>query len=279
MPSIEERLAPYEMEMLRVYFALFFAGVLMLLLHLRHRWRQVAADWAGVILRVSCRPWTVVDAAGVVGVVLGTNLAYGWLMRHRANFEEFSTLAVGMALTHGVILAVIVVLLFARRLRARDAFGGGSHRFLGDLRTGCEGFLAMYVIVLPAMIATGILLKLLDRPEQVQDVVNLIAMQDTLFKRVYFAVWTVLVAPVAEEMLFRGILLPLALRRVPPLAAMLLVSFGFAWLHQSETAFLPLLAVSMSLCLAFLATESLVVTITMHALFNALTVTFLFLAA
>lgn len=277
MSPIEERLEPYQAQILGIYFVLFVAGCIALHFHVRERWRKAAAAWPSIVLRISCRPWTVFDASTIIGLVVVLNLAFVLLMRFGKPPEDFATLAIGMALMHGVILSAIFAILLQKRVRLRSAFGGGSHRFLADVRTGGIGFLSMIVVVVPAMIAAGLLLKALDHPQEPQEIIAFFAKQEGVFKRVYFAVWTVLIAPVAEEMLFRGILLPLALRKLSPLVAILLVSASFALVHQNASAFLPLVAVSASLCLAYIATESIVVCITMHALFNALTTSFILL--
>jgi membrane protease YdiL (CAAX protease family) len=214
----------------------------------------------------------------IVSAIIAINFLLAPLLRHQLSSGSFSALFAGLTMMHGVMLTAMFAILWKKRVGLRSAFGGGSHRFMDDVRTGGAGFLSMIVAVVPAMILTGLILKAMNRDGEPQEIISLFAMQDGVFKRVFIAGWAVLIAPIAEEMLFRGILLPLALRRFTPVPAVLLVSVFFAFIHQSETAFLPLIAVSASLCLAFMATESIVVSITMHALFNALTTSFVLMS-
>ncbi len=83
---------------------------------------------------------------------------------------------------------------------------------------------------------------------------------------VFFA--TVL-APFAEETLFRGILLPLLVRRAGATAGLALTAMAFAALHADLGTLVPLALLSVALSLAYARTQSLWVPIGMHALFNA----------
>lgn len=85
-------------------------------------------------------------------------------------------------------------------------------------------------------------------------------------------------APVCEEILYRGILLPAALRAVVSrgcaglpgrVAAVTAVSLLFALAHGSWVALAPLCMVGALCCLCALRTGSLVQGIALHATFNA----------
>ncbi len=279
MTDLAQRIEPYEKEILEIYFVLFAAGVAAFFFFVRRRMAETARNWSGIILRVSCRPWSWIDLSAIVTAIAGLSFGYVLLARQKFSAEDFAPIAISMALTHGTVLLCVFVIAAVKRVRLRSLFGGGSHRFFRDIGTGAIGYVSMVVIVCPAMIATGLLLKLLHREPEPQQILALFAIQKSVFAKIYFSVWTVLIAPVAEEMLFRGILLPLILRVVSPAFAIGAVSLCFAALHGDATAFLPLVAVSVSLCIAFLATESLVVSITMHAFFNSVTTAVLLLAS
>jgi membrane protease YdiL (CAAX protease family) len=79
----------------------------------------------------------------------------------------------------------------------------------------------------------------------------------------------VAVAPLTEEAIFRGVLLPAALQRWRPAAAILLVNIVFALLHLHAPSFPPLLAVGLCFSAGMLATGSLLTPVVMHAVFNA----------
>lgn len=86
---------------------------------------------------------------------------------------------------------------------------------------------------------------------------------------------TVLLAPVYEEGLFRGILFPAVLRPGQRFsAALLLCGLAFAFIHLHPVFLLPLLLLSVFLCLGYLSTGSLLTPVAMHAVFNAVNLLF-----
>lgn len=78
----------------------------------------------------------------------------------------------------------------------------------------------------------------------------------------------VLVAPVAEEFLFRGYLYGVMKRYAGPLAAMLLSSALFAAVHLNLASMPALFVLALCFVIAYETTGSLLVNISMHALFN-----------
>jgi membrane protease YdiL (CAAX protease family) len=84
-------------------------------------------------------------------------------------------------------------------------------------------------------------------------------------------------APVFEECLFRGILLPLLARRLGTGAAVLLSSVAFASIHFHLPSLVPLCVVAVGFSLGYLYAGSLWVPIVMHALFNGVNLSLLLL--
>ena len=86
----------------------------------------------------------------------------------------------------------------------------------------------------------------------------------------------VLIAPVVEELLFRGILLPALLRARSFLFAALLTGAYFALVHLHAPSFLPLLLLSAAFSAGYAATGSILTPMAMHAVFNLTSVLFYF---
>ena len=95
---------------------------------------------------------------------------------------------------------------------------------------------------------------------------------DTLDSRVYFVVFSILIAPVAEEILFRGVLYPAIKQFGFPRSALWGTAVLFAAIHVNVPIFLPLLALGLALALLYEATNNLLATITAHGLFNAVNI-------
>lgn len=92
------------------------------------------------------------------------------------------------------------------------------------------------------------------------------------------AVAAVLVAPVTEEVVFRGYLYPAAKRFCGPLGGVLFSSLVFAAAHGNVVALAPLFVLAVLLCAIFEFTGSLWACIAVHFLFNAATVAMQLLA-
>jgi membrane protease YdiL (CAAX protease family) len=80
----------------------------------------------------------------------------------------------------------------------------------------------------------------------------------------------VLLAPVAEEALFRGILYPAIKQYGYPRLALWGTSLLFAAVHMNVVTFVPLAALALVLTMVYERTDNLLAPITAHVLFNAL---------
>jgi len=92
--------------------------------------------------------------------------------------------------------------------------------------------------------------------------------------RFFMMVAAVVIAPVVEELVFRGILFPSVLKGRPYFFAALLTGAYFALVHFHALSFLPLVALSLAFSAGYAATGSILTPIVMHALFNLTSVLF-----
>ncbi|MCW1921996.1 CPBP family intramembrane metalloprotease [Luteolibacter arcticus] len=92
------------------------------------------------------------------------------------------------------------------------------------------------------------------------------------------AVTAAIVAPLAEEVVFRGYLYPAAKRFCGPAGAIVFSSLVFAAAHGHVVALLPLFVLAVILCLLYEFTGSIWACMSVHFLFNAFTVTMQLLA-
>jgi CAAX protease family protein len=86
---------------------------------------------------------------------------------------------------------------------------------------------------------------------------------------VAFAVITIIVAPLAEELLFRGVLYPAIKQAGFPRLALWGSSAAFAGIHLNLPIFLPLMVLALVLVWLYEKTDNLLAPIVAHALFNA----------
>jgi membrane protease YdiL (CAAX protease family) len=105
---------------------------------------------------------------------------------------------------------------------------------------------------------------------EVQPAVEALKKSPAWLDRVAMAVVAVLLAPLAEELLFRGILYPALKRAGFRRLALWGTSFLFALIHLNLVTFVPLLLFALTLTLLYERTGNLLAPITAHALFNIL---------
>ncbi len=86
---------------------------------------------------------------------------------------------------------------------------------------------------------------------------------------VYLGVFAVVIAPVAEEFIFRGMLFPFVKQLGFPKLAWFGVSALFALIHLNAPTFVPLFVFALALTWLYEWTDNLLAPITAHALFNA----------
>ncbi|MEK7953608.1 CPBP family intramembrane glutamic endopeptidase [Luteolibacter soli] len=92
------------------------------------------------------------------------------------------------------------------------------------------------------------------------------------------AVTAAFVAPMAEEIVFRGYLYPAAKRFCGPAGGIVFSSLVFAAAHGHVVALLPLFVLAVILCLLYEFTGSILACMSVHFLFNAATVAIQLLA-
>ena len=87
--------------------------------------------------------------------------------------------------------------------------------------------------------------------------------------RVYLGFFAIVLAPVAEEFVFRGTLFPLVKQFGFPKLALFGVSILFALIHVNAPTFVPLFFFALAQTWLYERTDNLLAPITVHALFNA----------
>ncbi len=173
---------------------------------------------------------------------------------------------------------ILILRLIGRKRKCgwRDDFGMNPDRLkLLPLS------LAIYLATIFGLgIATTIYHRMLEqyfgiKPDP-QEMVQVIASSRSWVKA-GFILLAVIVAPLYEELIFRGVFFAYLTRRIGPDRAMIAVSLAFALIHFHIPSILPLFLLSVILCLSYWRTGSLWTNIGVHALFNGATILFLLL--
>jgi len=106
--------------------------------------------------------------------------------------------------------------------------------------------------------------------------VTVLTSAQTWWLRIYLCAFTVVIGPVAEEFIFRGLLYPFFKQRGWPLLAWFGVSFLFALVHWDAATFVALFVLALALTWLYERTDSLLAPITAHAFFNAVNLVLLY---
>lgn len=178
-------------------------------------------------------------------------------------------LAAGTGLVHIVTVALLLPLLRAHGLGWREAFGFGTGR--GWRTAGLA-----IILTVPAMAAawglhqgSGWILERLHLHHDAQAAVEAVRGASRPWELALLFLFAGLTAPVVEELLFRGILWPLARDRGWRVRGSVAVSLLFALIHFNAAALLPLTALGLFWIWLYERTGDLAAPIVSHAVFNA----------
>ncbi len=173
-------------------------------------------------------------------------------------------------LMEGGVLAWIWFFLREARLSWREAFGLDSRRGAKAAAWGAAAALMILPVAWGLQALLAYLIKLATHQEAApQELVK--DLQESSLQwgeQVFMGVLAVLVAPAAEEMLFRGILYPTIKQCGFPRAAWWVTSLLFAGAHFNWLSFLPLTFFSLVLIYLYEKTGSLWAAMTAHSVFN-----------
>lgn len=247
------------------------------------RIRREPLRWRDSLSRLYWRPWNLADVQPlllllVCAFVLGQVIQVALLGLATPPDADTSSrlLVLQSVLFHWLGLGALVVMLRRRRLPWHSAFGVDSATAGRDAFRGLLTLLGTMPILVGAAFIYNFVLQLFGFQPTLQDVAFIISDETSPWMRAYFVLLAVVIAPVFEELLFRGLLLPALARRYGAAAATLVISAVFAVIHGHLPSVVPLFILSVSLCLAYIGTGSLVASIVMHAVFNGVTVALLF---
>ncbi|MCX7590071.1 MAG: CPBP family intramembrane metalloprotease [Kiritimatiellae bacterium] len=242
--------------------------------------------WRRRALRVTARQWTQNDAWVILTILgflhLGLYWAVAFFRRANPNGGEGPppwALITQSVVFHGAGLMLLIVLAKVRRLSWEKAFGLYRRNLRRDVKLGVFCYLAAMPLFAGFVLAYRILLNALRLSTGPQDILILFRTPYYPFwVKVYLATLALTVAPVVEELLFRGVALPVVARNLGPATAIFAVSALFAGIHFNLGAFGPLFVVALSFSVAYFCSGSIVVPAVMHASFNGVNLLVLYLA-
>lgn len=175
--------------------------------------------------------------------------------------------------------AIPLIWIFTRQhgAKLREGFGFGTGPGYA-MMLGATAGLGFIPVGLGLQYGIALLAKLLLNIElAAQDAVTILHLADSWPDRIALGIFAIVLAPLAEEGLFRGIFYPAIKRLGVPNAALWVTSLVFALIHFNVLSFIPLVVLAIVLVKLYERTGNLLACIVCHATFNAFNFVMLFI--
>ncbi len=227
--------------------------------------------WRFLVKRIQARSWTWYDGA----VILIAFLSLALIISTATDFKH-SPLVVLLQMVAVPITAicVIVLLLKSKKMSLRHGFGIKKALLRKNIIQGAICYLAIMPFVMLASFVYMRILETLGHEIEYQPVIEILMNPAyPIWIQASIILLAIISAPVIEEIIFRGIMLPLMLKKTAPLSAIFFVALLFAAVHTHVPAIIPIFILAVGLSLGYLATGSIAVPIIAHAIFNTVSIT------
>lgn len=223
------------------------------------------------------RPWWLKDVVLILSAIF-IYLLWVVLLSRGCRLFGFSVAPQIISILSTLAFAVGCGAVYSRMktngVSWNDSFGSENKTFLKHVVHGGIIYLAcLPVIWLVSAIYVGGLTAL-DLELKQQAAFDVFASEQAPLFLIYMSLAAVVIAPFVEEVIFRGILLPMAAKYIGTIKAVILVSVFFALIHGNLAAFMPLFVFAIYLSLAYIYSRSIVAPVVMHSLFNGINLVF-----
>jgi|MDTC01.1.fsa_nt_gb membrane protease YdiL (CAAX protease family) len=215
---------------------------------------------------VLTKPYGIWDLCGVVVFFMGmTALA-------SLGGEESAELTTNVLLT-GSLMNIAIVCFFAmmwvwRKVDFVELFGLARLNLAGvAIWGGVVGCISILLVMAVGLVSSSMLTPMLGELPP-QPVVSAFLDSPDLAFRLIMLVTVVVVAPVFEEVMFRGYLYGVSKKFTDRFFAVVFSSSVFALVHSGAITVVPIFTLALFLTLAYELTGCLLVPITIHMLFN-----------
>jgi membrane protease YdiL (CAAX protease family) len=218
--------------------------------------------------------------AGVIGcmflgaILIGSLEALG--VRAFKDPDSLAVIVLGTLSFHGAAWVGAGIFLRQHHVSWGDALGWNRERLGKSLLLGVGVLALVLPVVLALQQASVLVLERLHWVAEDQRAVDLIVKSKSWWLKGYLAGFAVVIAPVAEEFIFRGVLYPLCKQLGWHKTAWFGVSAGFALMHLNLPTLIPLWVLALAFTWLYARTGCLLVPILAHSLFNLTNLIILF---
>lgn len=227
---------------------------------------------------LSVKPWDPIRvfwlliaflASLVLGILVVQGYAAGFAPEGAKPEVTIPIMVLGTITYQGVTLVMIGVFLRIHRTSWADAFGFNSPRLIRAVVLA----VLTCIIVLPIAWSLGklseIVLSRIGANPVPQQSVQALQNSASFEEQLYFGLAAIFIAPIVEEIIFRGIMYPALKQFGLARFALWSTSIFFALTHANAMTFVPLCFLAVILTFLYESTNNLLAPIITHALFNA----------
>ena len=238
--------------------------------------------YISLIYQISARPRNTFDADAVTTRRFGlpeailAALLIGFLFltigasvsQPSIQFSARNLLA-NFLLTGCVVLVIVTFLQF----RGFDVGSLGGFFRLGFIRTLSTGAILLFFAYPLILVSDAIAQRLFGGGSSRQNIVEFFSGSRTIQQRMMIIVFAIAIAPVVEEFLFQFFIYGVLKRYFGRLLGVTFSALLFAAAHAHLPSFAPLFVLGSCFAIAYEWSGSILVAMTMHSLFNSLTLT------
>jgi CAAX protease family protein len=234
------------------------------------------ASYAGAVVLLCC-PWRseeryLVRLIWLLSCIYGgifLTWAAGKYITGKLDLQNpFLTLLIATISFQGATVVLVHFFLREHQTGWREGFGLDNRPALSMIIGVCAGILILF----PALKLQELCIRLFEQlkfhPHE-QETVEILRHTGGLPERVALAFVVILVAPIGEELLFRGILYPAVKRKFGKHIALWGTAILFGAIHVNLASFLSLVLLALVLLWLYEHTGNLLAPIAVHCVFNA----------
>ena len=189
--------------------------------------------------------------------------------------KEVKKMTLSEAILNNIIFLIIGAFVFsfasfARGRNPNQVFGLNKISWGKVLIWGLGAMIPVYILLGLGSVIIQLIIPSKEKVPEMQEIVQTMISSHDITIRIALLFSAIIVAPIIEEIIFRGYFYPVLKRYSHRLFAGFMTSLLFAVVHGHVEGLIPLLLLAIILTLCYELTGSLLVPILIHALFNGI---------
>ncbi len=211
------------------------------------------------------RSWKM-SSVSIIMVVILLFISIGFLIPIKDSF----TLYMLSFCLFGLMISTLI--LWINYQKEKLSFGLSIENLKYVIWTPLIYLITIILLLFVGLLNQYLLTNFFDIEIKPQEILEKFKELENSFEISIFVIASAVIAPIYEELLFRGIIFPKLIQKTNFIIALLLSSLLFAVLHFHLSALLPLFVLSIILSITYLYTSTIWASISLHALFNLISI-------